>query len=165
MNNVYILKEEPTVNELISILRSQFRSTDRVAINGTIGSVCINEGNQNIISLDTVPATYVDDSEVILSINSGAFYLALWHSGNEAIEPDCDAVIGYMVYGDDKEAIDGGEIDYNSETQYTEGLEEAVDTIWDILLSDDPDYGRIETKERLTDFGRLDESLYQITEL
>lgn len=69
-------------------------------------------------------------NDFILILSDGN-YLAVWPSDNEAFTDGCDSVVGYALYGPDKKEIDSGELDFNSNTQYQNGLIDAVDNILD----------------------------------
>lgn len=42
------------------------------------------------------------------------FYIALWQSDDSCESENCDSVIGYSVYDDEHELVDGGEMEYDS---------------------------------------------------
>lgn len=74
--------------------------------------------------------------EAVVKLDDGR-YIALWFSDNPAYTENCDACIGYNVYNKDRDMIDGGEMDYNSEEKNYQTIEDAIkDTISFAIDSD-----------------------------
>ena len=67
--------------------------------------------------------------EVVIKLEDGR-YLALWFSDNQAATEGCDSCIGYALFDEDMNALDGGEMDYN---EYTSNYESIFDAIPDVI--------------------------------
>lgn len=62
-------------------------------------------------------------------------YLKFWDSDNEAATEGCDSCIGYSVYDCNTEReIDGGEMDYDSESKNWASIRDAVEDVMDFAL-------------------------------
>ena len=67
--------------------------------------------------------------EIVIKLENGC-YLTMWFSMNPAAAEGCDACIGYNLYDEEKNELDGGEMDYNS---YAKDYYEITDAIADVI--------------------------------
>ena len=77
--------------------------------------------------------------EVVVKLNNGC-YLVMWFSCNEACTEWCDACIGWNTYDWNKKEIDGGELDYNSQTAGYEHIHDAITDVIDFVFEAQIDY-------------------------
>lgn len=74
-----------------------------------------------------------------ITMENGDFmYLVAMFSGNPAATEGCDACIGYTLYDEDQDEIDGGEMDYDSEEKKYDTIDDALDDVLDFALDGRP---------------------------
>ena len=74
--------------------------------------------------------------------NDTELYVKFWLSDNPAYTPNCNGVIGYDVYNEKSEIVDGGEMDFNS-SNYNEYLtiDEDKELLTDLFNYINVDFG------------------------
>lgn len=80
------------------------------------------------------------DGERIILLNNGC-YLYLQFSDNDDLCEGCDACIDYTLYDSEKNAIDGGQMDYVSDEceTYEDGVHEAINDVLYFIYDDQAD--------------------------
>ena len=77
---------------------------------------------------------------IVIYIEAKQNYIHLQFSDSGAATEDCDECIDYTLFNTDKEELDGGQMDYNSDEKQYQDIRDTVADIIDFVYDEDLSY-------------------------